>query len=202
MPDAAPASPGERAARKPDATGGTLVLVVGPSGAGKDTLIDAARAHFTGDARVAFCRRFITRRDQTSESHVPVSVDEFWRMAEAKEFFLAWEAHGLSYGIGADALAALREGRTVVANVSRRVIGEARARWPRTRVIQVTAHTDVLRERLASRGRETADGIGTRLKRAEKIPLEAAAWLTEVDNSGDLAEVVARFNALIAAAVA
>ncbi len=189
MPDAAPDT-------------GALVLVVGPSGAGKDTLLDAARARFAGDPRFHFCRRFITRSGGAGEAHTTVTEDEFRRLAASGQFFLSWQAHGLSYGVGADALEALRAGRTVIANVSRRVIGEARRLWPRTRVIQVTAQTEVLRARLAARGRETADGIGQRLHRAGEIPLPDAPWLSEVDNSGDLADAAARFNALIAAVAA
>ena len=179
---------------------GTLVLVVGPSGAGKDTLLEAARAHFASAPRIHFCRRFITRADMTGETHTAVTEGEFRHMAAAGRFFLNWQAHGLCYGIGSDALEALQAGRTVVANVSRRIIGEARDRWPRTRVIQVTARPEVLSARLAARGRETADGIGERLHRNRDIPLPPAPWLSEVDNSGNLAEAAARFCALLSAA--
>lgn len=199
MHDEPPVCPGGPQRREKDAAqgAGVLVLVAGPSGAGKDTLLDAARAHFASDARIHFCRRVITRTDTTGEAHVSVSVDEFQRMASAGELFLNWEAHGLFYGIGMDALDALRGGRTAVANVSRGIIAEARQRWPRTHVIQVTARAEALSMRLAARGRETTDGIGQRLKRAGELPLPAAEWLSEVDNSGDLAEAVARFNALL-----
>lgn len=179
-------------------TEGTLVLVVGPSGAGKDTLIAAARAHFAGSDGVLFCQRFITRTDKTGEDHLPVTEEQFAALAGEGGFFLAWRAHGLSYGIGAEVQQQLRSGSTVVANVSRAVIDEARSRWPRTHVIQVTASTEVLRVRLAARGRETAEAIDSRLKRAAELMLPVADWVSDVDNSADLASAAAAFNGVIA----
>jgi ribose 1,5-bisphosphokinase len=179
---------------------GTLVLVVGPSGAGKDTLIDAARAHFRGHGGMVFCERIITRAEQTSERHLATTEAEFAAMRDAGAFLLAWEAHGLHYGIAADVVHALREGKTVVANVSRTVIGEARRIWPYTQVIQVTARSDVRLERLRARKREPAEAVAGRLARGEGIPVPAADWVHECDNSGDLAEAVARFNAILASA--
>ena len=176
---------------------GTLILVVGPSGAGKDTLLDAARAHFEGDETIVFARRFITRDDQIGEQHAALSKGEFARREEEGGFFLSWWAHGFDYGITAEVLEKLAAGGHVVLNVSRRIIGEARQKWPRTHVIQVTARPEVLRERLLARGRETADGIGERLERAGEIRLADAEWLSALDNSGDLASAVARFTALI-----
>lgn len=40
---------------------GIMVVVVGPSGAGKDTLMNLAARHFSGRADVHFTRRVITR---------------------------------------------------------------------------------------------------------------------------------------------
>jgi ribose 1,5-bisphosphokinase len=179
------------------AEGGTLILVVGPSGAGKDTLLDAARTHFEGDKTIVFACRCITRDDQIGEQHAALSKAEFARREEEGGFFLCWRAHGLEYGITAEVVEKLASGHTVVLNISRRVIREAREKWPRTHVIQVTARPDVLRERLLERGREGADGIGERLERAGEIRLAEAEWLSELDNSGDLASAVARFTALI-----
>jgi ribose 1,5-bisphosphokinase len=171
--------------------------VAGPSGAGKDTLLDAARTHFQGEETIVFARRFITRHDQIGERHAAVSEANFARIAREGGFFLAWRAHGLDYGITAQVLELLAAGHHVVVNVSRRIIDEAREKWPRTHVIQITARPEVLRERLLARGRETTDGIGQRLERAGEIRLAKAAWLSELDNSGDLASAIARFTALI-----
>src|SRR3954452_5276441 len=126
-----------------------LVLVVGPSGAGKDTLLDAARQALADDTRFRFVRRVITRpADAGGEAHEAVTEAEF----AARDFALQWQAHGLRYGIPAEAI---EERVVAVANVSRTVIAEAARRF-RVRVIEVTAPPDVLASRLASRGREDA----------------------------------------------
>jgi ribose 1,5-bisphosphokinase len=143
-----------------------LVLVVGPSGAGKDTLLNAARRALAGDPRFRFVRRVITRpADPAGEDHEPVTEAEF----TVRDFALQWQAHGLCYGIPADIADDLASGAVVVANVSRAVIAEAATRFP-VRVIEVTAPPRMLAERLAVRGRETAADIAARLARAVPLP--------------------------------
>ncbi len=188
------------AADAPVSRGGTLILVVGPSGAGKDTLLDIAKAHFQDDPDIQFRRRVITRADQTGERHIVVSEAEFADTLDAGGFFLSWRAHGLQYGITTDIVGDLREGRTVVANVSRQIVAEARRKWPNTQVIYIGASPEVRRERLVARGRESAGNIDERLGRADIFGANEAEWLTRLDNSGALADGVSRFIALIAGA--
>jgi phosphonate metabolism protein PhnN/1,5-bisphosphokinase (PRPP-forming) len=198
LPEPHPASREDSAAAAVSADPGTLVLVVGPSGAGKDTLLNAARSHFGGDKTMLFCERLITRDDQTGEKHAAVSEAEFAGLLEAGALFLAWEAHGLHYGIAAQALHALRSGKTVIVNVSRHIVGMARRRWPNTHVVYVTASEAARRQRLLARGRESAADMDGRLQRGAAQGCPEADWVSRLDNSGDLADGVARFNAIIA----
>ena len=148
-----------------------LVLVVGPSGAGKDTLLEASRAILAGEDRVRFVRRVITRAiDPAGERHEPISEADFVKRQSAGGFALSWRAHGLQYGIPADIAIDLEAGRVVVANVSRAMVAEAAARFD-TRVIEVTAPADVLARRLAARGREDAVDVARRLSRAIELPV-------------------------------
>jgi ribose 1,5-bisphosphokinase len=161
-----------------------LVLVVGPSGAGKDSLLNAAREVFRNDTRVHFVRRVITRpKDPGGEDHEPVTEAEF----AARDFALSWSAHGLRYGIPASALEAAP---TVVINVSRGVIADAARLYP-VSVIEVTAPPDILAARLSARGRETAADVARRLSRTATIP--DSVTVRTVLNDGSLAEGVARF---------
>ena len=186
-----------RAARS-KAPPGVLVLVVGPSGAGKDTLIASARRKFRDDPGIVFPRRTITRPEGIGEDHVPAGRREFAHIEEAGGFFLAWTAHGHRYGVPKEAERELRAGRTVVVNVSREIVTKACERWPRTRIVHVTVALDALRARLEARGREAGGDIDRRIKRASRADQLPEHLTDTVDNSGRLGSAVRRFNALIA----
>ena len=168
-----------------------LVLVVGPSGAGKDTLIAAAKAQLAGDAHFAFPRRLVTRHAVAAlEDHDTISWGEF----HAGQFPLSWEAHGLGYALPPSLDVDLAAGRTVVVNVSRRVIPQAAAKYPGTLVLMIAAAPEVRARRLASRGRETEADIATRLAREVEPALDGVRVVT-IDNSGELETAVAAFVA-------
>ena len=147
-----------------------LVAVVGPSGAGKDTLMGLARARLEGDARFRFVQRAITRTAEAGgEAHRALDVPAFEAERDAGGFALWWGAHGLFYGIPRDIEADLDARRVVVANLSRGALAEAATRY-RLRVLNVTAPTAVLAARLAARGRETPEDIAARLAREAALP--------------------------------
>jgi phosphonate metabolism protein PhnN/1,5-bisphosphokinase (PRPP-forming) len=168
-----------------------LILVVGPSGAGKDTLLDAARTALAGDARFRFVRRVITRpASAAGEQHEAVTAAQFAR----RRFALQWHAHGIDYGIPDDIADDLERGRHVVASVSRGVIAEATARYA-VRVIEVTAPAGILAARLAARGREDADDIRRRLARTVSLPDHVP--IQTVVNDASLEVGAARFIAAL-----
>lgn len=175
---------------------GAMVVVVGPSGAGKDSLIAFVRDRLGGDGRFHFVRRVVTRpADAGGEDHAFVPPERFEEMARAGAFALDWRAHGLAYGIPAEVDAVVAAGGVAVANLSRRAVAAARARYRRVVVVEVTAPLPVLAERLAGRGRESAESVAQRLARSVDAPLEGAVQL---DNSGPLEIAGARFVALLA----
>jgi len=150
---------------------GTLYLVVGPSGAGKDSLIGAARKRLAGAPDIAFARRVITRPVSAGgEPHEPADARTFARLRDAGGFMLCWRAHDTDYGVPAAYEARLGAGCSVVANVSRGVIADAAARYDPVRVVEVTAPPDLLARRLEGRGREDAGGIARRLARTVELP--------------------------------
>jgi len=176
---------------------GTLVLVVGPSGAGKDSLIAAARRHFHGNPRFVFPRRIVTRDVVAEfEDHDSLDRDGFTLARARGEFALDWEAHGLCYAVPGTVDAEIATGRIVVANASRRVLPGALVKYPRARVVVVTADLAVRARRLAGRGRESPDDVAARLGR-EGALVPAGMDAVVIDNSGALEVGIAAFIAAL-----
>jgi ribose 1,5-bisphosphokinase len=148
---------------------GALVVVVGPSGAGKDTLIGLARALCADDPNIVFPRRAVTRAASAAEDHDSVTPEQFDAAIGQGAYAFWWEAHGLRYALPAAIDAKLCDGKTVVCNVSRAVVGALRARYANLTVVLVTAPKAVLLARLAARGRESGGDVAQRLDRAAAI---------------------------------
>ena len=146
---------------------GRLVLVVGPSGAGKDTLIAHARAACRGDARVVFPARVITWPPSAFENNEFMPPSAFEQAAANGAFAIWWSAHGHMYGIPLAVDSEIAAGRTVVCNVSRAVVGDLRERYANVVTVLVTAPQDVLRSRLAARERASDGKVSDRMRRVE-----------------------------------
>jgi ribose 1,5-bisphosphokinase len=164
--------------------GGRLFFFVGPSGAGKDTLLQWVRERMPSDADTVFARRTITRPAHSSEAHDPADQDTFSQLAAAGYFSMMWQANELCYGIPRGIEADLKAGRDVVVNGSREFVPRLRELFPQARVIWVEADTGQIRQRIESRKRETGAALLTRLDRVTQFkPTEE---MIRLDNSGPL----------------
>ncbi len=150
---------------------GRLVLVVGPSGVGKDSVLRYAMSRFAGDGRFVFPRSHVTRAaDAAAEDHESLDEQAFDALAGQGAFALMWEAHGHKYGVTSDIDAELGGGRIVAVNVSRTIIGEVARQYQNAVVVEIAADPAVRAARLAARGRETADAILLRTRREVLSP--------------------------------
>ena len=144
---------------------GRLILVVGPSGAGKDTLLGLAKAACAGDDNVVFPRRAVTREASPFEENEQLSLDAFRQARSQGDFAVHWEAHGHCYALSRALDDDIRAGRTVVANVSRAVVEAIRRAYADVVVISITVPPEILSQRLAARARSSDGRLADRLGR-------------------------------------
>lgn len=178
-----------------------LVYLVGASGAGKDTLLDAARKDFAGDPGVMFARRHVTcAATRGGEDHIPINESTFASMADDGEFLLHWHGNGLRYGIHRDYGEMLHAGRVVIVNGSRAYLDEARRRCPGLWPVLLRVEPELLRQRLVARGRESPEQIDERLQRTRRLQEDVPADATVIDNSGAPEDAMSAFSDLLRAA--
>jgi ribose 1,5-bisphosphokinase len=162
-----------------------LVLVIGPSGAGKDSVLEGLRANWQFAQPARFARRTITRPVKPEdEQHEAVDDAHFERLLVAQAFAMHWQANGLSYGIRRSELEPLDAGHWLFVNGSRAYLPQVLQVWPQATVVHIGASRDVLAQRLAQRGRETGDAVAKRLSR--DVALNFPAHVVSIDNNGSL----------------
>lgn len=174
---------------------GRLVLVVGPSGAGKDTLIGLARDALADEADVVFARRLVTREASAFEDNEQVDGETFRREASAGRYAVHWKAHGHCYALPGTINDHIRAGRTVVANVSRTVVAALRDAYASVVVVEISAPAEVLAARLAMRRRDSDGKIENRLQRTVDGKVTADATIVNVGSAEFHARHLARIIA-------
>jgi ribose 1,5-bisphosphokinase len=177
---------------------GPLVYVMGPSGAGKDSVLDRARVLLSEDAPVVFAHRYITRPAETGgENHVALGRAEFALRRAHGLFAFHWQAHGNDYGIGCEIHAWRAAGLSVVVSGSREHYKKMAGRDPELHPVLITAPADKLEARLAARGRETEEAAANRLARAGAYTVSDRRLVTIV-NDGALDTAAEAFVRLLA----
>ncbi|WP_226573348.1 ribose 1,5-bisphosphokinase [Mangrovibacter yixingensis] len=171
-----------------------LIWLTGPSGSGKDSLLDALRAQ--APAGLVIAHRYITRPASAGgENHVALTTTEFHRRIQAGLFALHWQAHGCEYGLGVEIDLWLQRGLNVLVNGSRQHLPAARKRYgDKLFPVVLQVSSDVLARRLRLRGREDEAAIALRLQRNVCVPEPDAICLK---NDGALEETLAAFNQLL-----
>jgi ribose 1,5-bisphosphokinase len=165
---------------------GRVIYVMGPSGAGKDSVIQYARRKLDGASAIAFAHRYITRpQGGDIETYIDLSPAEFAQRSARGLFALEWSAYGFRYGVGLEIGLWCAAGLSVVIDGSREHFLAHRAALAAARPVLVTASEDACKRRLAARGRDQGGDMAERLARGAAFALDPAG-LVVIDNSARL----------------
>ena len=172
---------------------GTLFLVVGNSGSGKDSIISGVMKKYPSDLkRVYLARRYITRPPSEFEDNYSITPEEFDLEESDGKFALKWKIYGLAYGVSIEIENWLEKGHPVIVNVSRMIIDEARGIYDNIKVVFIEVPLEITINRLKERGREKGELLEQRIERAKGNQKLTGADFT-VDNSGKLEEAIDKF---------
>ncbi|MCL1478906.1 MAG: ribose 1,5-bisphosphokinase [Marinobacter sp.] len=179
---------------------GRLFYIMGASGAGKDTLLRGCRAGSNDDLRPLVAHRYITRKpDGGTERHIWLSDTEFKQRVAIDAFAMHWSANGFRYGIGREIDQWLARGGQVLVNGSRGYLEEARSRYGDTLIpVLIRVDPDRLQQRLMLRGRECAEQIDARIRRARELEQQLPSDCFVIENNGNVKDAVSRLLAAIA----
>jgi ribose 1,5-bisphosphokinase len=167
-----------------------IILIVGPSGAGKDSLLRTCREAFANRQDILFVPRYVTRMPDDNEQNYYIDQSAFNTLKHNGFFFIDWQAHGNSYAISLDPLRQ-KDKQAVVISVSRTVIVAFEKVFDDVETIAISAPESVLHKRLTDRGRESAQARDSRLARVGLEPI--ATRLYHFENIGPLEQTAPKF---------
>ncbi len=169
---------------------GTLFLIVGNSGSGKDTIISEVLKKYPSHLKQIYVpKRFITRQPSETEKNILISTEKFKNMEENGQFALKWHIYKLDYGIPIEINEWLKKGNPVLVNVSRTIVKKAREIYKNIKVVFIDVPLEIIIKRLNERGRESSELLKERIERAKNYPLYTEADFI-VNNSGELNNAV------------
>jgi ribose 1,5-bisphosphokinase len=162
-----------------------LIYVMGPSGAGKDSVLGWLRKHLPAGMPVHWAQRTITRPvSGQGETHEAIDIASFLELKNQSQFALTWQANGLHYGVRHTELKALQQGDWVFVNGSRGHLHHVQQSHPGLQMVHITADSATLMQRLTARQRETPDQIRQRIERANAFAVPQA--VIQILNNGTL----------------
>jgi guanylate kinase len=188
------------------APGAQLVIISGPSGVGKDTIIDALRARDPetgGDYQyIVTCT---TRSPRPGEvpgvSYQFLSRKAFRELLDAGELLEANEVHGNWYGTPRrDVAEALERGRDVILKIDVQGAKVVKERVPEALLIFIVPPSlEALFQRLRSRATETADELELRQRNAAiELARQGDYDQVVVNETGEVDRTAAEIQAVVA----
>jgi len=137
-----------------------IILIVGASGVGKDSLIKEAKKDLKKEFN--FVKRYITRKPDKNEKNYFLENCAFKLLKDNDYFISSWEAHENFYGISKNSI----KNRLNIISISRSKISDFEKNFEKVYVINITLNKEELKNRLIKRGRESLEEIQKRLDRS------------------------------------
>jgi guanylate kinase len=182
-------------------TAGLLIVISGPSGVGKDTVL---RRLFQLDPKLKYSVSYTTRPPRPGEidgqSYSFVNEAEFLSLIEQKEFLEWAKVYDHYYGTSRRRVEdALRRGEDIILKIDVQGASFVRKRKPDGLFIFITPpSTEELLRRLTGRNTDSGEGLALRQREA-LIELGLAKDYEHVVCNRDIDETAAEILALIAA---
>lgn len=185
------------------APGALLVIISGPSGVGKDTIIDALRER-PREPDYHYVVTCTTRAPRPGEipgvSYQFLTPGAFHALRQAGELLEANEVHGNWYGTPRrDVAQALAEGHDVILKIDVQGAMVVKQRVPEALLIfLVPPSLEALFQRLRSRATETADELELRQRNAAiELARQGDYDRVVVNETGEVEKVAAEIEAII-----
>jgi guanylate kinase len=190
------------------APGAMLVIISGPSGVGKDTIIDALRRREFEAGRVGDRHYVVTCTTRAPRNGEVDGIDynfltrsEFLRMRAARGFLEANEVHGNWYGSPRDQVRdALVAGRDVILKIDVQGAQVVKEQVSEALLIFVVPPTlEALFQRLRDRATETADELELRQRNAAiELARDKDYDHVVTNETGQVERTAARIDEIIA----
>ncbi|MFW9773818.1 MAG: phosphonate metabolism protein/1,5-bisphosphokinase (PRPP-forming) PhnN, partial [Candidatus Thorarchaeota archaeon] len=172
---------------------GTLFLVVGNSGSGKDSIIQGALESYPSQIKRLYApKRYITRPPSETENNISVSPEEFKFLSQEGKFAIEWHIYGLDYGVPIEIDDLLRKGHPVAINVSRKIVPKTREIYENIKVIFIEVPFEITLKRLRERARESGKRLNERIERAKNNQHYPEADYS-INNTGQLNDAIEKF---------
>jgi guanylate kinase len=185
------------------APGAQLVILSGPSGVGKDTIIDALRAR-PRDPDYHYVVTCTTRAPRPGEvpgiSYQFLSHAAFAKLRDAGELLESAEVHGNWYGTPRrETWQALAEGHDVILKIDVQGASAVKQRVPAALLVfLVPPSMEALFQRLRSRATETADELEIRQRNAAiELARQGDYDRVVVNETGEVERTAAEIEAII-----
>lgn len=174
-----------------------LYFLVGPSGAGKDTLLNEIKTKQYAEKQPLVAHRYITRpRFKNDENHIELSEFDFNQRKETGLFLFDWSSHGFKYAIGREVKKWVKSGNDVIINGSREYLAQAKKIYPDLIPIWITVSESVLQQRLIKRGRESTLEIENRIQRNRELESLRPDSSVLINNDQSIEDTVSQIIAL------